>query len=1253
MARVFCIALGLPALCACSGTPDGGSDAGPNVDIGRSTPDQGVIDDAGTMDLDAGPDTGPMIDLGPPVCGDGRVQGAEGCDDGAANSDSEPGACRSTCEPARCGDGVIDDGEECDTGPLRSDLIPDACRRDCRRPSCGDSIVDTDEVCDEGLQNSDTAADACRTSCVVAACGDGTIDDGEECDEGPDNSDTTPLACKTDCTLSSCGDGVIDGNRIGGEECDDGDENADVNDTCRTTCDLPRCGDGIVDHREQCDGQPNCNASCRWDLTGEAPVPITYAANGTPTEACVAATPALCTEFVDEGWAMFNTGRPGRERIGPAYPCWEYYTIACSDGRCPYWDERACLAPLELPTECQAVGDAICPVLTLSSCPSDFELTSCGSSAFRSQRPPLFDPACRDTVSSRCDSLARSMCPRDIDSCTAFDADGTAPAGCTWYLQSECPGVISAACPSVNITTCSDMPTALAGRPAVCTGWLAERCDGWEDGLCPDTVPGGFDVEDCTERYNILQINYPDVCHPWLENQCRGQVAEQAQTVHETSTGCPSETTRVSSGAYGTYQSTEDSVSEPDRHDCPIYAYEPAPPALVPYEESGLEGVIADAAVTLYRNSLNTAAVGSCSEYVAQTYHTYNLYRTYTREFYDDARRVFQLAYSDNADDVEVAIGYRALNLGTSTFDEYGGSFLPNWQDFGLGRPPLYPRNDFGEINMGVHGALRDSLRNIEQQRADRGGFPLAGEDARNDRILTAISANGFIHRRTPEIGPEDGWHFHERVSRSLGERGFSEDRMMHAWSLRDRFLGLLERRALLVEQLEAPRFISDLFGDPIGDALRSDIFSVDTTISALLEDADDLGCFSPQGYDANGVPLPRSCDWAPMDFVEDVQDAFELAIEAELERCESVAPADFSTLSSGYVYLPVGGTEFVTETTDPSSTTDLMRLYLDRQEYTYANLDDAFDTNDPVRRPTYGESYQSSDDVGIPSWFGAGYDASASWFVDFPDGPGGDPDLCLIEAGAETNLEAWVDLATIRFSVLDGGADTDLRTQHFATHLSVLGVDIWDETLSGREEVDAIDRDYAFNLVFDSDVASDTFSESVSAPVFSIAGFDVVVTIGAAGEMGLEVGGELRMALDTSGECGPGGHVAVAVGARPYASLSGFAQLGIDLFVVEIGVGASLQVLDVGLPVETSLRFQTDGPLRDTSFIVSADADLELEVLSGRVYVYADTWWKTYKKTLFRWNGPSWQVPLFHKAWSYALGPLVTYCDLNPAACQ
>jgi cysteine-rich repeat protein len=65
------------------------------------------------------------------ACGDGVRLFAcgEHCDDGAANSDVAPDACRTTCRPARCGDAVVDGGEECDDGNTRN---CDGCSFQCR-----------------------------------------------------------------------------------------------------------------------------------------------------------------------------------------------------------------------------------------------------------------------------------------------------------------------------------------------------------------------------------------------------------------------------------------------------------------------------------------------------------------------------------------------------------------------------------------------------------------------------------------------------------------------------------------------------------------------------------------------------------------------------------------------------------------------------------------------------------------------------------------------------------------------------------------------------------------------------------------------------------------------------------------------------------------------------------------------------------------------------------------------------------------
>lgn len=49
-----------------------------------------------------------------------------------------------------CGDGLLEAGELCDEGEANSDSTPDACREDCTLPTCGDGVLDQDESCDDG-----------------------------------------------------------------------------------------------------------------------------------------------------------------------------------------------------------------------------------------------------------------------------------------------------------------------------------------------------------------------------------------------------------------------------------------------------------------------------------------------------------------------------------------------------------------------------------------------------------------------------------------------------------------------------------------------------------------------------------------------------------------------------------------------------------------------------------------------------------------------------------------------------------------------------------------------------------------------------------------------------------------------------------------------------------------------------------------------------------------------------------------------
>jgi hypothetical protein len=60
------------------------------------------------------------------------------------------------------GDGRGGGVEQCDDGVANSDTTPDACRTDCTAPSCGDLVTDTGDPCDDG-NSVDT--DTCTTRC--------------------------------------------------------------------------------------------------------------------------------------------------------------------------------------------------------------------------------------------------------------------------------------------------------------------------------------------------------------------------------------------------------------------------------------------------------------------------------------------------------------------------------------------------------------------------------------------------------------------------------------------------------------------------------------------------------------------------------------------------------------------------------------------------------------------------------------------------------------------------------------------------------------------------------------------------------------------------------------------------------------------------------------------------------------------------------------------------------------------------------
>jgi cysteine-rich repeat protein len=136
------------------------------------------------------------------VCGNGRREVGEACDDG--NLAAWDG-CDPTCRletGTRCGDGVRNGSEFCDDG---NQITGDGCDATCkveRVPEpvvCGDGEeVRPEEECDDGNR---IAGDGCDGDCRIEPdCGNSRLDFQEGCDDG---NATNGDGCSSDCLLEA------------------------------------------------------------------------------------------------------------------------------------------------------------------------------------------------------------------------------------------------------------------------------------------------------------------------------------------------------------------------------------------------------------------------------------------------------------------------------------------------------------------------------------------------------------------------------------------------------------------------------------------------------------------------------------------------------------------------------------------------------------------------------------------------------------------------------------------------------------------------------------------------------------------------------------------------------------------------------------------------------------------------------------------------------------------------------------------
>jgi cysteine-rich repeat protein len=174
---------------------------------------------------------GPLGPGGPPPATDDDIFGGVGYDFLPEDDGYRPGLC---------GNGRVDQFEQCDDGNL---INGDGCNIICNFELCGNGFLDIGEECDDG-KNTATAPGGCGPRCIYVLCGNKVLEGQEQCDDGNYiNGD----GCSSQCQYEICGNAhldpfiIINGEKLPNEQCDPGNRQAisGCNACCQFTVPVP------------------------------------------------------------------------------------------------------------------------------------------------------------------------------------------------------------------------------------------------------------------------------------------------------------------------------------------------------------------------------------------------------------------------------------------------------------------------------------------------------------------------------------------------------------------------------------------------------------------------------------------------------------------------------------------------------------------------------------------------------------------------------------------------------------------------------------------------------------------------------------------------------------------------------------------------------------------------------------------------------------------------------------------------------
>lgn len=419
----------------------------------------------------------------------------------------------------------------------------------------------------------------------------------------------------------------------------------------------------------------------------------------------------------------------------------------------------------------------------------------------------------------------------------------------------------------------------------------------------------------------------------------------------------------------------------------------------------------------------------------------------------------------------------------------------------------------------------------------------------------------------------------------------------------------------------------------------------------ALMEKGDDEGCFD------SGT---TACDWSPKLFSVQVRNTFADDQDAAFERCNAFTKGSIGAIKNLNIPVvadpkyPQLACSIVSDGDITAKELDDLVLKVDecrvkKVAYQEAKAADALEeaksrvakipelvdaSTGDFKKPGLTKS---RDELMGGDKFGMGYSYDFGFLFDAKQ------EVCNLQIETRGAFNTYANVFGKRFDIIDAAASFSTEQREVKVHAKVAGKNLFTP----------VDEDWKeFDPSFSWNITKNIGSGKKSIPIFKtwivVVIIPVKIEAGVSGEAGLNIGLGVEAQGFDNKQC-PSARVAGI--AEPYASIDGYLEAGIDVFVASVGIRGSLTLVRASLPFTAGVgvkMLEQKGPAFDASrFQLFADTRMGLKIttLSGSISVYGQLGWCPFcvrgEKEIASFEGPSYETNLFDQKYEVSLKDL------------